>query len=178
MRAERRPMTKKLPVDLDELIFCSTWRDTMEVGPVSFFDTETGAVVSVEREVWDAVAVHEEDDLSDYDHEQVEIARKAYDTDSSLVEPPELESRERFRMMADFTEAMTSGTPRRKLIEALEGRRPFRRFKDTLLRFPDIREQWFNYEAERLEEWVLEWLKERDIIPAAPDEATGKPLAD
>ena len=47
-------MTKKLKIDLDELISYSTWSDHMEMGPVTFFDKNDGSLVSVEREVRDS----------------------------------------------------------------------------------------------------------------------------
>lgn len=49
------------------------------------------------------------------------------------------------------------------LERALSGRKPFRSFTDELLRFPDIREQWFAYHAERMKEIARDWLEENDM---------------
>ena len=44
-------------------------------------------------------------------------------------------------------------------------RGPFRCFKDTLLEFPDLQEQWFKYHDGRMLEYAQEWLEEN--LPGA-----------
>lgn len=49
------------------------------------------------------------------------------------------------------------------LQRALRGNRPFRRFKDSLSRFPNEREQWFQYESRRRRAYIERWAHEEDI---------------
>jgi hypothetical protein len=154
---------KKLPIDLDELIAQATWSDTMEMGPVVFLDVESGDLVWIERDLWNDIDRGE--DVSDYDPNEVEIARQAYEGNVPYQYLPELDSDERFQFMENFVRDETTGEVREKLIQSLRQRKPFRRFKDALLQYPDIRDQWFAYEEERQREWAIVWLKSLGIEP-------------
>jgi hypothetical protein len=65
---------------------------------------------------------------------------------------------------------------RERLLQALEQSRPFRRFKDALAAFPEVREAWFAYEDARLKECAREWLAENaidaEVFEAAPPSAS------
>jgi len=74
------------------------------------------------------------------------------------VEP--MDSRLAFEIMDDFVADLPEGEPSRALARALRMRGPFRCFKDTLLEFPDLREQWFRYHDGRMLEYAQEWLEE------------------
>jgi 8-oxo-dGTP diphosphatase len=76
------------------------------------------------------------------------------------VEP--VESSEAFRWREDFAEAQEPRV-RDALLRALDGRGPFRRFKEALLEFPPVREAWFRYEEERLLAAARSWLAFEEI---------------
>src|SRR6266404_9180553 len=50
-----------------------------------------------------------------------------------------------WQVMADFIEQMPDGRATERLVRAVRGGHPFRRFKDELLNYPHIREQWFAF---------------------------------
>jgi predicted nucleotidyltransferase len=53
----------------------------------------------------------------------------------------------------------------RDLLErAIAGRGAFRRFKDTLLNFPDLRQVWFAFHDARMERRAIEWLASHGLI--------------
>jgi hypothetical protein len=53
----------------------------------------------------------------------------------------------------------------RELLErAIEGRGAFRRFKDTLFEFPELRETWFRFHDARMERRALEWLADEGLV--------------
>ena len=68
-----------------------------------------------------------------------------------------------WRTMADFIEQLPYGEPSEQLTIAVQRNHPFRRFKDTLLDYPDLREQWFSYENGALLDIARKWLADEGI---------------
>lgn len=68
-----------------------------------------------------------------------------------------------WRTMADFIEQLPYGEPRERLTVAVQLSHPFRRFKDTLLNYPALREQWFAFEYQTMLDVARKWLAEEDI---------------
>jgi Uncharacterised protein family (UPF0158) len=77
------------------------------------------------------------------------------------IEP--ISSSQSFQVMADFVESLPESKAKEVLSRVLGGSRPFRNFKDALLSFPDVREQWFRYHDGALKEFVLSWLRDEEI---------------
>jgi hypothetical protein len=76
--------------------------------------------------------------------------------------------------MAEFADAVADSRLQRALWVALDGRRPFRRFKDTLAGHPRERERWFAFREERLRAAMRDWLADNGIEPTtAPPERGG-----
>ena len=65
--------------------------------------------------------------------------------------------------MAEFTESLPIGEARRELEFALNQRHPFRRFKDVLLNYPKIREEWFRFHNEAFTKIARNWLEENQV---------------
>jgi len=82
-----------------------------------------------------------------------------------------LDSRESYSDLADFTERVRDPKTRELLERAIAGRGAFRRFKDTLSQFPDLRTAWFAFHDTRMERRVIEWLREEELI--SEEEADG-----
>jgi len=86
------------------------------------------------------------------------------------VEP--VASHEAYVDMARFVELVRSRRPRELLERAIQGRGAFRRFKDTLLEFPDLREEWFSFHDRLLRRRGIEWLAGMGLVdPVAADAA-------
>jgi uncharacterized protein UPF0158 len=156
---------KELPIDLDELIAEATWNGDEDFSPFTVLDTHTGELLFVPREVWREI--EEQNDFDEpLDEEQILAQRisQDYDTEDARYRTlPELDSDESFRFMQDFVYGHAEGAVRDSLSNALEKRKPFRSFKDALLHYPEVRDQWFAYEGDRHREWVLRWLDSLDI---------------
>ena len=50
-----------------------------------------------------------------------------------------------------------------RLTKALEGKKPFRRFKDTVYDYPDIQDKWYQFEDAALTKMTETWCEENDI---------------
>ena len=86
------------------------------------------------------------------------------------VEP--VASREAYADMARFVDLVRPRRPRELLSRAIQGRGAFRRFKDTLLDFPDLRAEWFSFHDRLQCRRGIEWLADTGLVdPAAADAA-------
>lgn len=74
------------------------------------------------------------------------------------------ESRESYRDMSQFVAAVHHRRAADLLDRAISGRGAFRRFKDTLYEFPELRDQWFRYRNARARRRALHWLADENLI--------------
>ena len=76
-----------------------------------------------------------------------------------------------FGWMEDFALRQEDARVRERLLEALDQPRPFRRFKDALAGFPEVREAWYAFENGQLKECARAWLAKNGIDDAEVFEA-------
>lgn len=79
-------------------------------------------------------------------------------------------SHEGYEDMQDFIERVRDPHARDLLERAIAGRGAFRRFKDTLLDYPDLREVWFRFHDARIERRAISWLVEEGLVDHAAAE--------
>ena len=75
-----------------------------------------------------------------------------------------LSSGEGYDDLVDFTERVRDPRARDLLERAITGRGAFRRFKDTLFEFPELRKAWFAFHDARMERRALEWLADEGLV--------------
>jgi hypothetical protein len=68
-----------------------------------------------------------------------------------------------WQVMVEFIEQLPIGEARERLTRAVERSHPFRQFKDTLLDYPKLREQWFAFHERAMLQLAREWLEEEGI---------------
>lgn len=81
-----------------------------------------------------------------------------------------IDSGESYRDLEDFIACVRDHRARDLLERAISGRGAFRRFKDTLFDFPDLRAAWFKFHDARTERRAVEWLMEKDLVDRAAAE--------
>jgi hypothetical protein len=74
-----------------------------------------------------------------------------------------LASYESFQIMEDFVDSLGDTKEASRLKNALDQPKPFRRFKDTLLDYPELREAWFEFEHKELARLAEEWCEENGV---------------
>jgi hypothetical protein len=79
------------------------------------------------------------------------------------------QSYESYRDMAEFVAAVHHRRASDLLDRAIAGRGAFRRFKDTLFEFPELRDQWFRFRKARSARRALRWLATEGMI--SPEDA-------
>nr|WP_211178155.1 UPF0158 family protein [Pseudonocardia acidicola] len=126
-------------VDLDEL--CSAL-DDHRAGSTWWVDPVTGRIRS-----------HAADDDPGTDP-----------ADAGWVRITPTESHESYRDMAEFVAAVQHRRAADLLDRAITGRGAFRRFKDTLFEFPELRDRWFRFRDARSRRRALHWLARSGLV--------------
>lgn len=75
-----------------------------------------------------------------------------------------IESHDAYRDLEDFASCVRDPRARQLLERAIQGRGAFRRFKDVLFDFPELRDTWFRFHDTRMERRAIEWLVEHALI--------------
>lgn len=92
------------------------------------------------------------------------------------IEP--VPSGEAYRDMQDFVARVPDRRAADLLSRAIEGRGAFRRFKDTLFEFPELREMWFRFHDVRMRRRAIEWLVDCRLVDDSAAEAALNELDD
>lgn len=124
---------------------------------------DLGCVVLVHPETGE---VRNWPDFDDMGLQPEEFFEEAEDPDAALAEYesaleewhyiPAMESRDSFKVMEGFAETVDDRAVKIRLLQALEGKRPFARFKDAVDRSGYFRQQWSDYKLRCLQDWVRE----------------------
>lgn len=89
--------------------------------------------------------------------EESEIGRDDNDTGEFLVPIPQMTSSEAYDLMVDFAKKQEPEVTQR-LIDALNGKKPFRSFKDQI-RGQEIEQAWYDYENDYAKRKMSTWLE-------------------
>lgn len=87
-------------------------------------------------------------------------------------------SGEAYRDMQDFVARVADRRAADLLGRAIEGRGAFRRFKDALFEFPELRETWFKFHDVRMRRRAIEWLVDCHLVDDSAAEAALNGLED
>ncbi|MCA9613546.1 MAG: hypothetical protein H6721_01660 [Sandaracinus sp.] len=84
-------------------------------------------------------------------------------SDSLYLRVDPVSSREQYRWMERFIATVEDPDLQGRLIQSIDGKGAFRRFKDVLMSFPVDRERWFTFRSERLRACMEGWLAAHDM---------------
>lgn len=93
-----------------------------------------------------------------------EVAEDPRD-DERWIRIEAIDSADAFGIMQDFVDQCVDLRLARALGQALQQRKPFRRFKDTLANHPAQREAWFAFERQAMEAIARRWCTDHGITP-------------
>lgn len=88
--------------------------------------------------------------------------------DARRIDP--LPPREGYAHMADFIALVPDRRAADLLERAIAGRGAFRRFKDALFEFPELREEWFRFRDTRMQRRAIEFLSDERLVDEAEAE--------
>jgi muramoyltetrapeptide carboxypeptidase LdcA involved in peptidoglycan recycling len=127
-----------------------------------YLNTKTGEFAAVSS---DAMRMAENDSpldgLPDWEREMVETAIDILESDDYLELPTPYNIHE-FEIMRNFCVTVSDEEVRDALFSSIRGKGSFRHFKDTLIQY-GIRDDWFAFRANALEEIAVEWLEDNGL---------------
>ncbi len=118
-----------------------------------------GTSPEYEREVVFDSDVNLDAELSDSCEENLDAALSVLLDGERYLRIPERNAREAFEVMRSFAETVKDGELRRRLLDSLDGRGAFRRFKDVLLSDKRERKRWHGYNAKAMRAVIDGWLQ-------------------
>lgn len=133
-----------LKINLDELTQALTTRFDMEDGGF-FLDTETGDILLKTDGIGEDLLPKDLEDNPRY----------------LLIDP--LASHESFQIMEEFVDSLGDTKDADRLRDALNRRKPFRQFKDTLHDHTDLSDAWYAFEQKELARLAGEWCEGNGI---------------
>jgi hypothetical protein len=162
------------PTKLSELIEALEF-DSEE--SVSFVDLQNGGVVTVDRSLLSALEEGDEASLTDvpaWQESELEIARAIIaDSGERFVDAPDKFDFHEYRHLERFIVMVEDAGAAEQLWRAIKGKGAFRYFKDTAHRL-GLLEQWYQYRADALKEYVTDWAEARSV-PFLDDLKARKP---
>jgi Uncharacterised protein family (UPF0158) len=125
-----------------------------------YFDRTTGRVELVTDEDMSAAEDEElEEDAPDWQRDSIDLARAiADDTSNRFVPLPDSFDLDEWAMMERFADQTGQDT----LLDAIQGKGAFRRFKDAIHRL-GLADRWYAFRADELRTIALEWCRDNDI---------------
>lgn len=124
--------------------------DELECGMRCFFNLKTGEIKTIlnfdnwiiaDKGPW-------KDDLNEID-----------ENGDDYFEFAGFESFESFQIMEDFAESINDIGMQKKLIDALNKRKPFQHFKRQIEQSDEILPRWFDYKRVRYIQWVKDQIR-------------------
>lgn len=130
-------------IDMDMLITAMEISDTFEAQ--WWLDPTSGQVEMTGQDVDDSLP---EDELEEH----------------GAVPIPPVDSHRGYRDMKDFIATLDDEQVRAVLSHALDGKRPFRHFKDAVYTYPKVRDGWYAFHQKRMRHHAITWLLAEGLV--------------
>ena len=137
-----------MAVELSKEIL-NTIADNLEAGEKCFIHRTTREMINYPDN--DSFDFDEDINLWQDDMDKVE-------TDSAFVEIEKMASRQSFEIMEEFANSVTNREVKIRLLNALDGQKPFANFKHQVDNIGEWRSLWFDFRRQKNIEWVREQL--------------------
>ena len=125
------------------------------------FDSETGNVIYVSEDDRVHLDKPDSEDSPEWEREHLKELREVLNTDRLTKLPDSFDINE-WSIMERFCGTVGDRRIHARLVDAIQGRGAFARFRDTLGQF-GLRDVWFAYRRSQLEEIAREWLEDNNI---------------
>lgn len=170
----------KKVIDYDEVQ--KAMEDTVRDAFDYFLDRETGDIIILSEDIikkaqeileesydddigdFEDVEVEKEPVIPEWMEDEIELALDIfiYEKDR-YIRIPERDPRYGYNTMKAFTETLGDEALRQTIMELLDGKNAFRRFKDALGPYPKERKLWYGFNAKTARDEIGAWLKTTGI---------------
>ena len=123
----------------------------------------TGEVVSLSADAFAAIEAQDSDEdiLGEADESMIALAREI-ENGSDFEKLPDKFEVDEWWIMRDFCETVDQESDQQELRDALQGNGAFRIFRSTIDQL-GLRDKWYRYRNEAIEQIAIEWLEDHDI---------------
>ncbi len=137
----------------------------MQVAPEIIKDIagtlDIGLKVFIDLGSHEIIEIPDEDEIDYMDAELWrESINKVRFNPKNYKEIKGMSSRDSYEVMQDFIETVSSKRLQDKLLQAIEGRKPFANFSFQIDNSGEFRELWFAFKNQRMIEWVTDQLSD------------------
>ena len=126
----------------------------------------TGELVWYSHDVLRAVEEKDLDELladcPQWQEDEYKAAREFLEHRDGFLELPDRFDVDEYHIMADFCLSVADGKNTAVLLNAIQGKGAFRRFKDAIHRF-GIEQQWYDYRSAEYLQFAKEWCEHEGI---------------
>ncbi len=166
----------KKNIDYDEIQ--KAMEDTVRDAFDYFLDRETGEVIILSEDIinkaqaildesydddigdFEEVVVEKVPEIPDWMEDEIELALDIFIHEKDrYARIPERNPQFGYNAMKAFAETVGDETLRQTLLELLDGKNAFRRFKDALGPYPKERKLWYGFNAKASSAEIEAWLK-------------------
>ena len=157
---------RRLPIEFEALARAMAGQGSEEDD--YYLDTQTGRIMQIASEVWNALEEGETiaGSLNAWQQEELHEAQAVFsDTQGRYLPIPEAMPWEVEEIMTDFMEAVGDAELRGKLSQAMAGRNAVRRFKDVLVHYPAEQQRWLLLQHQSQQEQAARWLQDEGLEP-------------
>ena len=131
----------------------------------SFVNIRTGEVISISSEALRNAEELEEDEitkLSDWVKDEIRLAIDIVENFDDYIGLPERYEINEYDMMERFCYSLPNKMQADVLLDAINGRGAFRRFKDKVISL-GLDDQWYKFRDECYREFTIQWCNDNDI---------------
>ncbi|GAP71677.1 hypothetical protein SAMD00024442_16_32 [Candidatus Symbiothrix dinenymphae] len=141
---------EKLPEKYRDIV--KQMADSLSAGFVCFFNPDTLEMEDIPQSLLREMVFDDDEDEESDEDSPFNLNHDKWDK-CTKIEP--LESSESFVIMENFVEQLPNGSEKNRLIQALNGRKPFANF-NNVIHNSKYRENWFDFRQKELEKHVIQ----------------------
>lgn len=130
-----------------------------------YYNKVTGTIVYIDDETRRIAEDYDEDDLEElpeWQRDGVEAAIDVEENWDNYISLPSKFDIDEYDIMVKFCNSLNNDRISDQLLNALDGRGAFRRFKDTAIRL-DVEERWYDFKDEALKKIAVSWCSDNEL---------------
>jgi hypothetical protein len=130
-----------------------------------YYNKITGKIINISHDKSTIAEDCSDEDLVAYPEWEREAIEAAIDVEENFENYITLPSRfdiNEYNIMVDFCNSLDNDKISSQLLNALNGRGAFRRFKDTSIRL-DLQDEWYEFQDKAFKKIALDWCNENGI---------------
>lgn len=156
---------RKIKIDFEDITLAI--EDTSSC--TNYLDTETGEVITVLAEINESNCFDEVFILSlpAWEKSMALEAQKIFnDENDRYIYITKIDTCEEYEFMCDFTDTLTDDNLRLGLMDALDGKGAFSKFRAIIKTSPELENSWYSFKEKQMRQYIIDFLNENGLEPA------------